>query len=212
MASEQIREKNDIVESNNKLSHIVAIGTSTGGPRALQDVIPLIPGSVSAAFLVVQHMPIRFTKSLADRLNSLSELTVKEADDGEVIKSGHVYIAPGDFHMKVKQVEKDTTKIQLSRDEPVGGHRPSIDVMLKSLSDTGLKNLVAVIMTGMGGDGSEGIRKIKKVNRGYIIAQDEETSVVYGMPKSAVQTGAVDAVIPLKEIAHEILKILGVHT
>lgn len=204
------KAKNDIVEDNKRISHVVAIGTSTGGPKALQSVIPLIPGDVPAAFLVVQHMPRGFTKSLADRLNSLSRLTVKEAVDDEVICPGFVYIAPGDYHMKVKLAGDNQIIIKLSKEEPVAGHRPSVDVMLKSLSDTKLDKLIAVILTGMGRDGCEGIKEIKSVNGGYVIAQDEQTSVVYGMPKAAVESGAVDIVVPIDEVANEILKILGV--
>lgn len=188
---------------------IVAIGTSTGGPKALQSVIPQIPGNVPAAFLVVQHMPPGFTKSLADRLNSMSEVTVKEAEDGETVRDGHVYIAPGDYHMLVENTGSGL-KIRLSQSPPAGGHRPAVNVMMEALSNTGLTNIIGVIMTGMGGDGSEGLKLLKSINRAYNIAQDEKTCVVYGMPKVAVQTGAVDAVVPLHEITGHIMKIMGV--
>jgi len=205
-----VKPKYEIIKSSN-IKNIVAIGTSTGGPKALQDVIPLIPGDVPAAFLVVQHMPPGFTKSLAERLNSLSEVTVKEAEDKEIVKPGFVYIAPGDYHMLTDKVDGNSIRIRLSQEPPVGGHRPAVTPMMESLSDTGLKNIIAVIMTGMGGDGSEGVVKIKKKNNGYIIAQDEKTCVVYGMPKVAVQTGVVDAIVPLKGITNEILKMVGVY-
>lgn len=193
-----------------KIKNIVAIGTSTGGPKALQSVIPLIPENIPAAFLVVQHMPPGFTKSLAERLDNMSQVKVKEAENDEIVKAGHVYIAPGDYHMLVERISGDDLKIKLTQTPSVVGHRPAVNVMMESLSDTGLKNIIGVIMTGMGGDGSEGIKKIKKNNKGYIIAQDEKTCVVYGMPKVAVQTGAVDIVVPLQEIAGEIMKIVGV--
>lgn len=205
-----LRPKEEIVKSSNIIK-VVAIGTSTGGPKALQDVIPLIPGDVPAAFLVVQHMPAGFTKSLADRLNNLSEVVVKEAENGETVKPGYVYIAPGDYHMLVEKFDGKNIRIKLNQDPPVGGHRPAVNVMMESLSKTGLTNVIGVIMTGMGGDGSEGVKKLKEVNNGYIIAQDEQSCVVYGMPKVAVQTGAVDSVVPLKEITREIMKIMGVH-
>lgn len=205
----KVRPKAEIIKSSS-IKNIVAIGTSTGGPKALQDVIPLIPGDVPAAFLVVQHMPPGFTKSLAERLNTLSEVTVKEAEDSEDVRPGTVYIAPGDYHMLVERYAGNLLKIKLSHDPPVGGHRPSVNVMMESLSGTGLTNVIGVIMTGMGGDGSEGVKKLKNLNKGYIIAQDEKTCVVYGMPKVAYQTGAVDVVVPLKEITREILKIMGV--
>lgn len=203
-------QKSDIVniEKTNELKKIVAIGASTGGPKSLQEIITKIPGDIPAAFLIVQHMPPGFTKSLADRLNSMSELTVKEAEDGELIKSGYVYVAPGDFHMLVNMVNGEL-KIMLSEEPPIRGHRPSIDAMFNSLSETCINNIIAIIMTGMGADGSEGIVNIKKKNNGFIIAQDEKTSVVYGMPKAALETGVVDYVAPLHEIASQITKIVG---
>lgn len=202
------RKKSEFTKSSN-MKTIVAIGTSTGGPKALQSVIPLIPGDAPAAYLVVQHMPPGFTKSLADRLNTMSEATVKEAENGELIKPGTVYIAPGDYHMLVERTPLGEVKIKLTQTSPVGGHRPAVNVMMESLSDTSLKNVVGVIMTGMGGDGSEGIKKLKKNNDAYIIAQDEKSCVVYGMPKVALQTGAVDVVVPLKDITSEIMKFIG---
>lgn len=204
------RPKEEIVKSCDIIK-IVAIGTSTGGPKALQDVIPLIPGDVPAAFLVVQHMPPGFTKSLAERLNSLSEVVVKEAESGDVLRPGYVYIAPGDYHMLVEKQDSKSLRIKLSQEPPVGGHRPAVNTMMESLSNTGQTNIIGVIMTGMGGDGSEGVKKLKEINNGYIIAQDEKSCVVYGMPKVAVQTGVVDKVVPLKEITSEIMKIVGVH-
>lgn len=195
---------------NNNLKTIIAIGTSTGGPKALQEVIPFIPENVPAAVVIVQHMPPGFTKSLAERLNTLSSLFVKEAEDDEIVKPGFAYVAPGDFHMEVRKTSNDILKIKLLQTEPVAGHRPSIDVMLNSIAATKFPSVIGVIMTGMGADGSEGIINIKNANNGIIIAQDEKSCVVYGMPKSAVKTGVVDIVVPLKEIAEVIVKYLGV--
>lgn len=222
-----VRKKKNISSSNSRINHkrgviekddikintvekIVAIGASTGGPRALQDVIPLIPGGIPAAIVIVQHMPAGFTSSLALRLDSISDLNVKEAEDGDVLLPGYVYIAPGDYHMKFKKIGDGRIQIKLTHDLPVGGHRPSVNVMLETLSDTGFPNIMAVIMTGMGADGAEGIKKIKRKNNGYVIAQNEETSVVYGMPKMAYQTGMVDKVTSLKDISNEIMKFVGV--
>jgi two-component system chemotaxis response regulator CheB len=205
----QIKQKNDIVRSS-ELKYIVAIGSSTGGPRALQDVIPKIPGNIPAAFIIVQHMPKGFTKSLAERLDVLSELTVKEAEDGEELRSGCAYIAPGDYHLKIAKNKENVYITKLTKDSPVGGHRPSVNVMLESLALIDFKNLIGVIMTGMGGDGSEGIKKIKLASLGHIIAQDEKSCVVFGMPKTAIQTGLVDEIVPLKEIATAIMKNVGV--
>jgi len=190
---------------------IIAIGTSTGGPKSLQEVIPLIPGDIPAAVFVTQHMPPGFTRSLAERLNSLSSLTVKEAEDNEIVYAGTVYIAPGDYHMLLENLDGDKLKIKLSKDPPVGGHRPSVDVMMESISRTGIKKVMAIIMTGMGRDGSDGIKMLKTQNNGYIVAQDEKSCVVYGMPRIAVETGVVDAIIPLKGIAKEIIKFVGVY-
>lgn len=192
-----------------KIDKIVAIGTSTGGPRALQSVIPRIPGNVNASFLVVQHMPPGFTKSLAERMNTLSELSVKEAENGDVLKPGWVYIAPGDFHLKLKRSGQDYI-IQLTQDELVSGHRPSVDAMMYSIADLRISNVVGVIMTGMGADGAKGLARVKQDNKGFVIAQDEESCVVFGMPKSTIQLGVVDRVVTLTDIANEIVRAVGV--
>lgn len=193
----------------NRIDKIVAIGTSTGGPRALQSVIPKIPGNVNASFLVVQHMPPGFTKSLAERMNTLSELNVKEAEHGDVLKPGWVYIAPGDYHLKLKRTGQDYT-IQLSQDDLVSGHRPSVDAMMYSIADLRISNVVGVIMTGMGADGAKGLARVKQDNKGFVIAQDEESCVVFGMPKSTIQLGVVDRVVTLTDIANEIVRAVGV--
>lgn len=195
---------------NSKLKTIIAVGTSTGGPKALQEVLPFIPENIPAAMLIVQHMPPGFTKSLAERLNTLSDLFVKEAEDDEVIKPGYAYIAPGDYHMEVRKTSGDILKIKLTQEESVGGHRPAVNVLMNSIAATKFPSVIGVIMTGMGADGSEGIKNIKKANNGIIISQDEKSCVVYGMPKSAVNTGVVDAVVPLKGIAEALVKYLGV--
>ena len=195
--------------SDEYLKYIVAIGTSTGGPKALQEVITKLPQDIPAAVLIVQHMPPGFTKSLANRLDSLSEINVKEAEDGDVLKSGWAYIAPGNYHMLVKSLKDNKYKILLNSEAPENGLRPSVNVMMKSVAETGHDNIIAVIMTGMGSDGSEGILEIKNAG-GKTIAQDERTCVVYGMPKSAVNTGAIDTIAPLHGITGEILKCMGV--
>lgn len=181
---------------------LVAIGTSTGGPQALQSVITRLPGELPCGVVVVQHMPPGFTKSLANRLDSLSKVSVKEAENGDIIEPGHVYIAPGNYHMRVAS-EGSKRKIVLSQDPPVGNHRPAVNVLYDSVAPVG-KDLVAVIMTGMGCDGTEGMKKIK-AQGGYSIAQDESTSVVYGMPKSVVDAGLADEVRPVTDIARAIV-------
>ncbi len=203
-------ESSPAVKNSKVLKYIIAIGTSTGGPKALQSVIPFLPGDIPAAVLIVQHMPPGFTNSLAERLDSKSELVVKEASHKEKILAGHVYVAPGDSHMLIETALNGDIMINLDKSPPVSGHRPSVDVMMNSLSATGLKNIIGVIMTGMGADGSVGIKRLKDINNSYIIAQDEETSVVFGMPKMAIQTGAVDKVVSLDKISEEIIQYLGV--
>lgn len=195
--------------SSGSIKYIIAIGTSTGGPRALQEVLTKLPRNIPAAVLVVQHMPPGFTKSLSIRLDSLSDINIKEAEEGDVLKPGWAYIAPGDYHMLVNRYRNDEYRISINKESPVTGHRPSVNVMMKSVVECGHKNIIAVMMTGMGNDGSEGILKIKETG-GKTIAQDESTCVVYGMPKAAVNIGAIDTIVPLHNIAAEILKNMGV--
>ncbi len=197
-------------EGYGELKALIVIGTSTGGPKALQEVIPYIPEDISAAILIVQHMPPGFTKSLADRLNTLSGINVKEGEDGEMIRPGYAYIAPGDFHMEVETGKDGRLKIRTTKDKPMGGHRPAVNVLMNSIAKTGFPNVIGVIMTGMGSDGKEGIVSIKESNKAVVICQDGISCVVYGMPKSAISTGLVDAIVPLKEIAGVIVKYMGV--
>ena len=150
----------NLTSNSLKNKKLVAIGTSTGGPQALQTVITRLPGNLPCGVVVVQHMPAGFTKSLANRLDSISEIAVKEAENDEIIKAGQVYIAPGNFHMRVVPAAGGERKIALSQEPPVGNHRPAVNVMFDSVASIG-KNLVSVIMTGMGSDGCEGMKKIK---------------------------------------------------
>lgn len=181
---------------------LVAIGTSTGGPQALQNVITRLPADLPCGVVVVQHMPPHFTKALADRLNTISAISVKEAEDGEVIRPGQVYIAPGGFHLRVRPDGTDR-RIALGTDPPVGNHRPCVNVMFDSVATFGQK-VTAVIMTGMGSDGCEGMKKIKAAG-GYSIAQDEDSCVVYGMPRAVVEAGLADEVKPVEQIASAIV-------
>ncbi|AOT68259.1 protein-glutamate methylesterase/protein-glutamine glutaminase [Geosporobacter ferrireducens] len=190
------------------LKKIIAIGTSTGGPRALQEVLPYLPQNLPASILVVQHMPPGFTRSLAERLNSISQIHVKEAEDDDILQPGYAYIAPGDHHLKVIKTGS-TYRIRLTQEEPVSGHRPSVDMMMNSLAQLQISNIMGVIMTGMGSDGAKGMKNLKN-QKAYNIAQNEDTCVVYGMPKSAVNLGCIDEIIPLQEIAEKITKVVGV--
>jgi len=187
-------------------AHIVAIGTSTGGPPTLQAIIPKLPEDFPVGVLIVQHMPPGFTKSLAERLNGLSRITVKEAEEGDEIARGLTLIAPGDKHLTVR---REGTKIwaHLS-DFPQGlSFKPSVDVMASSVADVYGAASLGVILTGMGSDGLEGLGKIKEKG-GMVIAQDEETSIIYGMPKAVVEAGIADRVTPLGSIASQIVKMV----
>lgn len=182
---------------------IVTIGTSTGGPQALQAVITRLPKNLPCGVVVVQHMPAGFTKSLADRLNSISEIAVKEAEHDEIIRPGQVYIAPGDYHLRIVPAIGGERKIVLSQEPRVGNLRPTVNYMFDSAAQFG-RDLVSVIMTGMGSDGCEGMKKVKATG-GYSIAQDEDSCVVYGMPKAVVDAGLADEVRPLNKIAEAIV-------
>lgn len=186
---------------------LICIGTSTGGPRALQTVLTKLPGDLKAPVLVVQHMPPGFTKSLANRLNSLSSLTVKEGENGEGLKAGTAYIAPGGYHMKVKE-DNGKLMIELDRSEPRNGLRPSVDILFESVGFISDYAKIFVVMTGMGADGADGLIHMKKqhVTNMKVIAESEETSIVFGMPKAAISTHMVDEIQNLEDIAKTILK------
>ncbi|MBT2755995.1 chemotaxis response regulator protein-glutamate methylesterase [Mesobacillus foraminis] len=183
---------------------LICIGTSTGGPRALQEVLTKLPGNLPVPVLVVQHMPAGFTKSLASRLDSLSSIDVKEAEDGEILQKGTAYIAPGGFHMLVKPMGTAIT-VRLETSEPRNGHRPSVDVLFESVSQFGHFSCIAVVMTGMGSDGAKGLEKLKSSGRAKAIAESEQTSVVFGMPKAAIATGKVDEIKEVQQIAEAIM-------
>jgi two-component system chemotaxis response regulator CheB len=184
----------------------MAIGTSTGGPKALHEVMRGLPDGLNTAVLIVQHMPPGFTNSLANRLDSISKFTVKEAEHGEEVKIGYAYVAPGDFHLQVSLIN-DKVTIQLDQGNPVNGHRPSVDVMLQSVARIGLPK-VGVIMTGMGNDGAQGMKALKEAGA-VTIGESAATCVVYGMPKSAMKLGAIDYEVPLEQIAHTVVQALN---
>lgn len=185
---------------------IVALACSTGGPKSLQAVIPLLPKDLDAAVLIVQHMPAGFTSSLAQRLNEMSVVHVKEAEDGEVIKKGWVYIAPGGMHMKVQTDGSSKHKILLTMEEPIGGLRPCANLMYQSLKKSHYDSVLCVVLTGMGGDGTEGIRALGTSKNIHVIAQDEATCIVYGMPRSVTEAGLVNEIVPLENIGSAIIK------
>ena len=187
-------------------SKIIGIGTSTGGPAALMEIFTNIPKNFPSSILVVQHMPENFTKAFAERLDSTSYLKVKEAEDNDPVLPGCGYIAPGDQHISIEEKNKKL-HVRVSRSEKVSGHRPSIDVLFNSLAHTMGRNAIGVIMTGMGRDGAEGIVRIKTAG-GRTIAQNEETSVVYGMNRVAIEKGGVDDIVSLSEIPKKIVEYI----
>lgn len=189
---------------------IVALACSTGGPKALQSVIPYLPANLDAPMVLVQHMPAGFTNSMANRLDEISKIHVKEAQEGEILKKGIVYIAPGGKHMEVKKCPDGSHKIAFNDMPPIGGLKPCANITYDSLRTCGFDQVVCVVLTGMGADGTNGILELSKSKPIYTIAQDANTCVVYGMPKSIVETGLVNEVLPLTEIANSITKNVGV--
>lgn len=181
-------------------AQIIGIGCSTGGPKALYQLIPQLPQNLPAGIVVVQHMPAKFTTSLANRLNELSKIVVKEAEEGDLVLPGRVLIAPGDFHMEVTS----NFTIKLNREKQVNHVRPSVDVLFNSLPSVYGKNITAIILTGMGMDGANGCETIKKAG-GYIISEAESTCTIYGMPKAVEDRNLSNKVIPLPNIASEIV-------
>ncbi|MFD2171338.1 protein-glutamate methylesterase/protein-glutamine glutaminase [Tumebacillus lipolyticus] len=193
------------MRSEKRVEEIIAIGTSTGGPRALQVVLSHLPAELPAAVVIVQHMPPGFTKSLATRLDHLCQVRVHEAEHGQMLEEGHVYIAPGDFHMRIVEHGPQTYRAELSQEPSVGGHRPAVDVLFDSVADLRDVRITAAILTGMGADGSNAMVKIKE-RGGRTIAEAQESCVVFGMPRSAIAKGCVDRVVPLDRIADELRK------
>ena len=187
-------------------SEIVTIGISTGGPNALTQMLPRLPGDLGVPVVIVQHMPPVFTKSLASSLDKKCALTVKEAEEGEAIQPNVVYIAPGGKQMKlVASADGKNRCIKLTNDPPENSCKPSVDYLFRSVGDYYVGRTTAVIMTGMGSDGTKGLAVLKEKGA-YIIGQDEATCVVYGMPKAPADLGYIHVVAPLNKIADEIVK------
>ncbi|HBT72715.1 MAG TPA: chemotaxis response regulator protein-glutamate methylesterase [Lysinibacillus sp.] len=208
VAASNVATSKPLVEWSKVGKKMVLIGTSTGGPRALQEVITKIPKSIQAPILIVQHMPAGFTKSLATRLDQLSEIAVKEAEQGDILQNGVAYIAPGGYHLKLRKVGTTFGIVLDNQEAPRSGHRPSVDVMFEDVSQYKDFDKVAVIMTGMGHDGSNGLKALKKSGNVIAIAESAETCIVYGMPKAAVETQLVDEVADVDDIAQTIMKYL----
>lgn len=183
---------------------IILIGASTGGPNAIEKILCGLDKNINCAVLVVQHMPSGFTKAFAERLNKECNLEVLEASDGIQVENNKVYIAPGGYHMIVKE----PGIIKLNKEEAIWGVRPAVDKLFISTSYVYTSRIVSIVLTGMGKDGAEGT-VVVKLNKGITISQDEETSVIYGMPKIAYETGCIDYVLPLEEIAKKIKALVN---
>ncbi|OCA54125.1 protein-glutamate methylesterase/protein-glutamine glutaminase [Photorhabdus namnaonensis] len=181
---------------------LIAVGASTGGTEAIKNLLQPLPVT-SPALLITQHMPPGFTRSFAERLNKLSQITVKEAENGERILPGHAYIAPGDRHMELCRNGADY-QILITDAPAVNRHRPSVDVLFRSVAKFAGRNAVGVLLTGMGSDGAAGLLEMKQAGA-YTLAQDEASCVVFGMPRAAIQVGAVDEVMDIHKISKKML-------
>lgn len=186
-----------------RASRVVAIGVSTGGPQALQYLLPQLPADFPVALLIVQHMPEGFTETFARRLDDICSIRVKEAQSGDLLLAGRALIAPGNRHLKVKRLSLDLVAV-LSEEEKVNGHRPSADVLFQSVAQEFGDKSIAVLMTGMGDDGARGMGAVKQAG-GLTIAQSEASCVVYGMPKAAIERGFAVRVVPLDALANALL-------
>ena len=201
------RDLRPAVGGNKKL---IALASSTGGPKALQSVVPFLPKNMDCPMVIVQHMPAGFTNSMAKRLDELSEVSVKEAEDGDILKKGWVYIAPGGKHFKIVASPDGTHRIKLSHEPPISGLRPCADIMYESLETSKFDQITCVVLTGMGSDGTKGIKGLSGKKKIYTIAQNMESCVVYGMPKAISEAGLVNEVVSLDKVANSIVKNVGV--
>lgn len=185
---------------------VVVIGVSTGGPAALAQVVPAFPADFPLPILVVQHMPPVFTRLLAERLNAASGLTVAEAVEGASMEPGSVWIAPGDYHVRVRSGGLRNT-LMLDQGAPVNSCRPAVDVMFESVAEVYGGAVISVVLTGMGYDGLRGVRQLR-AKGAWSIAQDEESSVVWGMPGAIVREGLASAIVPINQIASEVVSVV----
>lgn len=206
--ADSVLDKKMNVPRSTGFSDLVAIGTSTGGPKALKVVLEQIPSRFPAPIVIVQHMPANFTKSLAQRLNSLCAIEVVEGEEGMVLKQGTAYIAPGGYHMVVVPSGGGQYKISLSKQDLRNGHRPSVDVLYESILPLTTLKRHAVLLTGMGSDGAKAMRQLYDSGVTSTIAESEETCIVYGMPRSAIEQKCVNYVLPLHEIGAKLVQVV----
>ena len=190
-------------------SKLIALACSTGGPKALQSVIPKLPEDLDAPMVLVQHMPAGFTNSLAQRLNEMSKVKVVEAKDGDILVKGCVYIAPGGKQMKIVR-NGSNYRIVTTDDPPIGGLKPCANIMYESLKGLKFDEITCIVLTGMGADGTKGIGGLGETNNIHVISQDEKSSTVYGMPKAIAEAKLSDEVLPLDKVADAIIKNVGV--
>jgi two-component system chemotaxis response regulator CheB len=184
--------------------HVLAFGTSTGGPKALHEIIPKLPKDFPLPIVIAQHMPKAFTGPFAERLDQLSQIEVREAKQGDVLESGKAFVAPGGSHMRVKRTTIHKVNVDISSGNGEYAYRPSVDVLVSSVAEAYPGRALGVILTGMGSDGVRGIEKLKE-SGGKVYVQNEETCVVFGMPKAVVEAHLADKVLPIEEIAGEIV-------
>ena len=208
-------EKNIVINERKKIKYLtkisttnklIAVGASTGGTIALEKMFLTFEKTFPPVLTVI-HMPEKFTYTFANRLNDLCEVTVKEAENNEIALTGHIYIAPGNYHLAVKLVGKDPV-LKVIKGPAIFSQRPAVDVLFNAVAENIGQNSIGVLLTGMGRDGAEGLLNIKK-NGGYTIAQDEKTCIVFGMPKAAIDIGAVDTVLPIEKITGNIAQKLS---
>lgn len=199
----QIRQNILNIRSAGKKEKVLIIASSTGGPQALKEVVPYLPENIPAKILIIQHMPEKFTEMFAQRLDKMSKITVKEAKEGDVLIKGQALLAPGNYHMTVT----DKGTIALNQEPTVLGVRPCADITIASAAKIYQDDVILVVLTGMGHDGTMGASVVKRYG-GYCIAEDESTCIVYGMPKSVVVSGHADEVVPIHKIAESIVKVI----
>lgn len=184
---------------------LVVIGTSTGGPAALQTIFKALPASLRVPIVIIQHMPASFTKAFAERLNNLSALSIKEAEHGDVLKAGCVYVAPGGMQLMLEGAQGKTIHIRES-DSRIN-YRPSVDIAFASAAKHFGRHVLGIVLTGMGADGREGAKLVKRAG-GHIWAQDEASSVIFGMPMSVIKEGLADTVVSLQSVSERLIKAI----
>ncbi|MCB2198164.1 chemotaxis response regulator protein-glutamate methylesterase [bacterium] len=201
---EPVRKSHALAESTDK---VIAIGASTGGTEAIRKVITALPGDTPGV-VIVQHMPAGFTKMFAERLNEQSAMEIKEAQSGDRVMTGRVLIAPGDYHMELKR-SGGIYQVHCRGGEKVCGHRPSVEVLFRSVAQYAAGNAIGVMLTGMGADGADGMVTMREAGA-RTMAQDEASSVVFGMPKEAYTRGGAEKLVPLDRMADELMRLLRV--